>query len=90
MGPAMGNGLTAGNSQPVITHTQHPDNFDFATGTQRSKEASTLIAKLALAGHAVHELRSGDYLVSKYGYSYYAQDFDALHAFAVRLGVCNA
>ena len=90
MGPAMENGLTAGNSQPVKTHAQNTDNSDFATGTQRSKAESTLIATLALAGHAVHELRCGDYLVCKYGYSYYAQDFEALHAFAVRLGVCNA
>jgi hypothetical protein len=86
----MGNGLTAGNSQPVITHTQHSDSPDSAIGPQRSKAEATLIATLALAGHAVHELRNGDYLVCKYGYSYYAQDLDALRTFAVRLGVCNA
>ena len=60
---------------------------DSATGTQHSKAITTLIAELALAGHAVHKLRCGDFLVWKYGYSHYAQDFDALQAFACKLGV---
>ena len=63
---------------------------DYLRTAQQRKAESTLIARLALAGHAVQKGRCDDYTVSKYGYSYYAQDFDALHAFAVRLGVCNA
>lgn len=60
---------------------------DSATGTQHSKAITTLIAELTLAGHVVHKLRGGDFLVCKYGYSRYAQDFDALQAFASKLGV---
>jgi len=60
---------------------------DFATNTQNSKAIATQIPELALAGHAVHKLRCGDFLVCKYGYTYYAQDFDALQAFACKLGV---
>jgi hypothetical protein len=62
---------------------------DSATGPQHSKAITTLIAELALAGHTVHKLRCGDFLVCKYGYSHYAQDFDALQAFASKLGVCK-
>ena len=81
------NGLTATNSQPAETNTLNTNGLDFATGQRQRKAITTLIAELALAGHAVHELRCGDFLVCKYGYSHYAQDFDALQAFARRLGV---
>lgn len=60
---------------------------DSATTTQHSKAIVTLVAELALAGHAVHKLRGSDFLVCKYGYSHYAQDFDALQVFASKLGV---
>jgi hypothetical protein len=63
------------------------NNLNFATGTRHSKAVATQIAELALAGHAVHKLQCSDFLVCKYGYSHYAQDFDALQAFARRLGV---
>jgi hypothetical protein len=52
-----------------------------------SKAEVTQVAELALAGHAVHKGRSGDYLVCKYGLTRYCQDFDDLQAFARRLGV---
>jgi hypothetical protein len=61
--------------------------IDSATGTQHSKAIATLMAELALAGHAVHKLRCGDFLVCKYGYSHYAPDFYALQTFACKLGV---
>ncbi|MCM2296043.1 hypothetical protein [Rhodoferax sp.] len=51
------------------------------------KAIANQIARLALAGHAVHKGQSGDYLVSKYGMSRYCQDFAELQAFAVKLGV---
>lgn len=63
------------------------NDLDFATGQRPSKAIATQIAKLALAGHAVHKLQCDDFLVCKYGYSHYAQDFEALQAFARKLGV---
>jgi hypothetical protein len=67
---------------------QIADAFDSATGTRNSAE-STLISALERALHVVHVGLGNDYTVCKYGYSYYAQDFAALKAFAVRLGVCH-
>ena len=61
--------------------------IDFTTASVPSKEAATQIARLALAGHAVHKGESGDYMVSKYGMSRHGQDFAELQAFALKLGV---
>ncbi len=83
------NGLAAANNQPAKTYTQDTNDLNFATGTRRSKAESNLCAMLALAGHAVHSLKDGGYLVCKWGYTHHAGDLDALKAFAVRLGVCN-
>ena len=69
----------------AISHTTN--DLDFATGQRPGKAVATQIAELALAGHAVHKLQCGDFLVCKYGYSHYAQDFEALLAFARKLGV---
>ena len=84
-----GNGLTADNSQPAKTFTQSTNALNFATGKRISKAESSLCAMLALAGHAVHSLKNGGYLVCKWGYTHHAGDLDALKAFAVRLGVCH-
>ena len=73
------------NTEDLLSDTAN--DLNFATGQRHRKAVATQIAVLALAGHAVHELRCGDFLVCKYGYSHYAQDFDALQAFARRLGV---
>lgn len=83
------NGLAAANNQPAETHTQDTNDLNFATGTRRSKAESNLCALLAFAGHAVHSLKDGGYLVCKWGYTHHASDVDALKAFAVRLGVCH-
>jgi len=83
-----GNGLTATNSQPAETN-QCTNDLDFPTGQRRRKDESTLLARLALAGHVVHRGRSDDYIVCKYGYAQYCQDLIELHAFAVCLGVCK-
>jgi hypothetical protein len=85
MNPTKGNGLTTPHSQPAKTLTK--DSCDCAMGTQSSKAESTLIARLAMAKHAVHKLADGGYLVCKYGYTYHASDLPAVQAFAVRLGV---
>ena len=63
------------------------NDLDYATGQRPGKAIATQIAELALAGHTVHKLQCGDFLVSKWGYSHYAQDFEALQAFAKKLGV---
>ena len=89
MSPLKGNGLDAANIQPAKTHTQDTNDLDFATGARHSKAESNLCAMLALAGHAVYPLKDGGYLVCKYGYTHHAVDLEALHAFAVRLGVCH-
>jgi hypothetical protein len=74
----------AGQNAEQITN-----DLNYPTGQRHSKAESNLRAVLALAGHAVHLLKDGGYLVCKYGYTYEAKDFSALNAFAVRLGVCH-
>ena len=83
------NGLAAANNQPAKTYTQNTNDLNFATCKRQRKDESTLIARLALAGHVVHRGNCNDYTVSKWGLSYYAQDFTELSAFAIRLGVRN-
>ena len=83
------NGLTATNSQPAETNTLNTNGLDFPTGERQRKAEATVTAQLALHGHAVNALLCGDFLVCKYGLSFYAQDVEALQAFAKKLGVCN-
>ena len=87
MNHTINNGLTTPHSQPAETFTQDTSNLNFATGARNSKAELNQIARFALAGHAVHPLREGGYLVSKWGYVFYAKNIDALHAFAARMGV---
>ena len=89
MNHTKGNGLTADNSQPAETFTQDTNDLNFATGKRNSKAESNLCALLALAGHAVHSLKGGGYLVCKWGYTHQASNLEALKAFAVRLGVSH-
>lgn len=65
----------------------HTNDLDFATGERPGKAIATQIAQLAIAGHAVHQLADGGYWVCKYGYTHHAKDFEALQAFARKLGV---
>ena len=51
------------------------------------KVIATLTAKLALAGHVVHQGQCGDFTVGRWGMSRYCQDADALKAFAIQVGV---
>jgi len=51
------------------------------------KAITTEIARLALAGHAVHKGHCGDFTVCKYGMTRYCQDLDELQAFSRKLGV---
>ena len=77
---------------PGATNTEGLENdttndLNFATGTRRGKAIATQIAELAIRGHAVHLLKDGGFLVCKYGYTHHAPTFEALQAFARRLGV---
>lgn len=65
----------------------HTNDLDFATGERHSKAIATQIAHLAIAGHVTHQLIDGGFLVCKYGYTHHAPDFEALQAFARKLGV---
>jgi hypothetical protein len=68
---------------------QNNNNSNYPTSNCLCKEEATLFALLALAGHPVHPLRSGGYLVAKWCYSYHAADIGDLRVFAMRLGVCK-
>ena len=61
--------------------------YSIAYAGPTSKEVATLIAQLALVGHAVHKGRHGDYMVSKHSLSKWCEDFKALQDFAKQLGV---
>jgi elongation factor P hydroxylase len=67
--------------------TDITNDVNSATGKRHSKAIATQIAHLVIAGHAVHQLTDGGYLVCKYGHTYEAKDFAALQAFARRLRV---
>jgi hypothetical protein len=51
------------------------------------KPEATLIAEFALAGHAVHRLAEGGYLVCKHGHAKHCQNLHSLVAFAHQVGV---
>lgn len=68
---------------------QSTNDLDFRTGERQRKAESTLLARLAMAGHVVHRGKCNDYTVCKYGYAQYCQDLTELAAFADRLGVRN-
>jgi hypothetical protein len=80
----------AGASNTNGPHTD-TNSADFRTdGTiNQGKAIATQLAHLAIAGHTVHKLVDGGYLVCKYGYTHHAQDFASLQCFARRLGVSN-
>jgi hypothetical protein len=79
----------ATNANGLHTDT---NKADFRTGSTTEQAPSgkviaTQIACLALAGHTVHQLTDGGYLVSKYSFTHHAKDFAALQVFARKLGV---
>lgn len=60
--------------------------FEF---TPNEGRLANIIAQMALAGHAVHELETG-YLVSRWGMTRVCPDLAALVGFARQLGVSHA
>lgn len=81
------NGKAPGATNTEGLETDTTNDLNFATGQRRSKAITTQIAELAIMGYAVHQLADGGYLVCKYGYTHHAPTFEALQAFAHRLGV---
>lgn len=78
----------AANSKGLHNHTDK-HNFRTEGAIQQAhdgKAIATLIARLALAGHAVHKAHSGDFIVTKWGQTCYCKDYAALAAFAVKVG----
>ena len=73
------------NTEGLETDTTN--DLNFATGQRHGKAGAMLKVQFALHGHAVHTMPGGDFLVCKYGLSFYAADIEALQAFARRLGV---
>ena len=51
------------------------------------KREATLMAQFALAGHAVHRLADGGFLVCRHGYVKHCPDLAALSGFARQSGV---
>lgn len=81
------NGKARGACNTEGFETDTTNDLNFATGQRNGKAVATLKAQLALHGHAVHAMQGSDFLVCKYGLSFYAADFEALQAFARKLGV---
>lgn len=54
------------------------------------KAEATLMAQLALRGHATHKLTSGGFLVVRQGCSRHCSDIEALEAFARQVGAIRA
>lgn len=79
----------ATNANGLHTNTTSIDFLTAAALEQApsGKAIATEIARLALAGHAIHKGSAGDFTVCKYGIAKYCQDFAELQAFSRKLGV---
>ena len=62
------------------------DTAVVAQSLEQRKHEATLMARLALPGHAVHRVADG-YLVCRQGYVKHCADLQALESFAVQVGV---
>lgn len=57
-----------------------------ASAGDENKLVATLIARMALMGHAVYKLADGGYLISRWGMTRYCADPAQLAAFLVQIG----
>ena len=81
----------ASNTNGLHTDTNEA-NFLTDGAIQQAPDGNAIanqIARLALAGHTVHKVSTGDFLVSKYGMTRHCNDFAELQAFARQLGVMH-
>lgn len=63
------------------------DDDELAMGLALKRAAKTLVAKLALAGHTVHQDRFGGFIVSRWGVSRFCMDYESLKLFAQQVGI---
>jgi hypothetical protein len=82
--------------EAINSNGQHTDttgaNFRTAGTIKQAhdgKAIATQLARLALAGHAVHTGSAGDFTVCKYGMTRYCKNFAELQAFVRQLGVTS-
>ncbi|MDZ4290734.1 MAG: hypothetical protein U1C47_02290 [Hydrogenophaga sp.] len=66
--------------------TQKVESSIVSAREQERKHEATLMAKLAIRGHAVHRIATGGYLVCRHGYVKHCADLEALQAFAWQVG----
>lgn len=79
----------ATNSNGLHTDTNGA-NFRTVGAMEQAHNGNAManqLARLALAGHAVHTGSAGDFTVCKYGMTRYCKDFAELQAFARQVGV---
>jgi 3,4-dihydroxy-2-butanone 4-phosphate synthase len=57
--------------------------------TETSKRSAMLLAQFALAGHVVHRLADGGFLVCRHGHIKHCPDLAALAGFARQTGVAK-
>ena len=82
-----GNGFQDTEQNGHGNFTPAQGNIVHLAPERQAKDTATLIAKLALAGHAVHRGDDGDFLVCKYGLSRWCENLSELQEFAKKLGV---
>jgi len=82
--------FVATNNQPADNYTPNARRANYPTGGRLCKQQATLIALLVLVRHFVNRGRCGDYSFRKVSHSHYCREPIVLHAFALRVEVCNA
>lgn len=78
-------GTTQKAQSPAATGLSADENT--STGILGQKRETTLIARFAMKGAAVHRLADGGFLVAQWGLSRHCVDFASLMAFARQMGV---
>ena len=78
-------GTTQKAQSPAATGLSAYENT--STDTLGQKRETTLIARFAMKGAAVHRLADGGFIVAQWGLSRHCVDFASLMAFARQMGV---
>ena len=78
-------GTTQKAQSPAATGLSANENTN--TEILDPKRETTLIARFALKGAAVHRLADGGFIVAQWGFTRHCADFASLVAFARQMGV---
>lgn len=78
-------GTTQKAQSPAATELSANENTN--TEILDPKRETTLIARFAMKGAAVHRLADGGFIVAQWGLSRHCVDFASLMAFARQMGV---